>query len=587
MRKFGTPGVTVSVVHDGRLILAKGYGYADTETGRRVDGHETLFRIGSVSKTFVWASIMMLHERGLIDLDTDVNTYLKDYQLPDAFDEPVTLNHLMSHRAGFEETFGVFMHRDDGGTSLLDILKGDEPRRVNAPGARASYSNWGSGLAAKIVEDVTGLPFETFLQDEILMPLAMTRTTIKGPSIAPDHLKALYSHGYKMKNGIASKGEPMQIGAMAPIGAIGASAADMAQWMQVLLGGGAHNSVRLWQEQTAAKMFSRAFSDHAQATGLAHGFFTRELHGVEAFGHGGGTEGFRTYMEVTPALNAGVFISQNTAENAGLIREISDLVIARLVGVPVHSGAVSGLSEDAAKAYVGSYSSNRRSWSKFEKLFAVGSITAISYDDSGVLVVRSATGTRAFAPLVEGSDVFEDINGQRLQFGRDDRGRVTHYSVEPHSYERVSGLGDPNFLNVAIGAVSFFAMTMVLGAWRRQGRDVSQSSTGRLIGLLQIASVASVIFFFIGLVLTTMEFMDFGASDFLAYPPTALIVLRAAALSIVIAAVFCVASLYPTWRNSGWSIWRKSHHTFFAIALAFAASVFIEWNIVFAPFSSP
>src|SRR5262245_27826775 len=96
-------GAVISVVKDGKLLFAKGYGYADTEKRRPVTADSTLFRPGSISKLFTWTSVMQLVEQGKLDLDKDVNSYI-DFQVPPAFGKPVTLRDIMTHTAGFEET---------------------------------------------------------------------------------------------------------------------------------------------------------------------------------------------------------------------------------------------------------------------------------------------------------------------------------------------------------------------------------------------------------------------------------------------------------------------------------------------------
>ena len=585
-RSHGTPGVTVSVVQDGQLIFAKGYGYADIEAGSRVDGRETLFRIGSVSKTFVWAGVMVLHERGVIDLDADVNTYLKDFQIPEAFDAPVTLNDLMAHRAGFEETFGVFMDDGTNNTSRSDALIGDLPKRIHAPGTRTSYSNWGSALAAKIIEDVTGKSFAEFLQEEFLTPLAMTKTTLKGPSHAPAALKEAFSEGYQVKGGVISEQPPMQIGPFAPIGAMGSTAFDMAQWMSVLLGNGRHNGVQLWRADTAAAMFARVFPDRSDANDLARGFFSRKLHGVEAFGHGGGTAAFRTYMEVFPSLNAGVFISQNTTEEAGLVREITDLLIARLGGGRVQAGKLSKISAKDAKAYIGTYLSNRRSHSKFERLFGVAGARQIDFHKDGFLTITSEGGAVAFSPVPSAPDVFENRFGGRIHFARNANGQVDHYSSMYQSYDRAGTLENPMLLRLGIGAAGLSALSIFAGAWRRQGRGIEQTTIGHRLGVFQFVTGASV-FGFLGLLAIALGVLSsFTAASFLAYPPSELVNLRLGASLVVILGVIGVASLFPAWRMSGWSVWRKTHHTIFALALAWLSLVLLVWNVAFAPFTN-
>ena len=97
METLHVAGVTVSVVHGGEMILAKGYGFADVQNRTKVDPAVTLFRPGSISKTFTWTAAMQLHERGKTDLSAEVRTYLDEVELPDIYDEPITMSHIMAH----------------------------------------------------------------------------------------------------------------------------------------------------------------------------------------------------------------------------------------------------------------------------------------------------------------------------------------------------------------------------------------------------------------------------------------------------------------------------------------------------------
>ena len=96
-------GAVIAVVKDGALVFAKGYGYADTAKKTQISPEMTLFRPGSISKLFIWTAVMQQVEQGKLDLDRDVNDYL-DFKIPPAFDKPITLRDIMTHRTGFEET---------------------------------------------------------------------------------------------------------------------------------------------------------------------------------------------------------------------------------------------------------------------------------------------------------------------------------------------------------------------------------------------------------------------------------------------------------------------------------------------------
>jgi CubicO group peptidase (beta-lactamase class C family) len=150
-------GATVSVVKEGKLFFAKGYGFADIEGKRPVDPERTLFRVGSVSKLFTWTAVMQLYQEGKLDLDADLNTYLETPQIPPAYSEPITLAHLLTHTPGFEDRgIGLFARSADRLRPLADLLAAELPNRVRPPGQLASYSNHGTALAGLVVARVSG-----------------------------------------------------------------------------------------------------------------------------------------------------------------------------------------------------------------------------------------------------------------------------------------------------------------------------------------------------------------------------------------------------------------------------------------------
>src|ERR1700690_1097390 len=146
-------GATVAVIKDGKILLAKGYGFADVKSQRSVKADSTLFRIGSISKMFTWICVMQLVAEGKLKLDEDVNHYLKDFKIPPTYSKPITLKDLMTHTPGFEDrVLGLFGKDPHSLRPLGQILAEELPARVRPPGTLASYSNHGTGIAAYIVE---------------------------------------------------------------------------------------------------------------------------------------------------------------------------------------------------------------------------------------------------------------------------------------------------------------------------------------------------------------------------------------------------------------------------------------------------
>ena len=175
MKEQHIPNATVSVVSNGKVIFEKGYGYANVENQTRTNPEMTMFRIGSLSKLFTWTAIMQLVERGILDLDTDVNEYL-DFEIPSKLEgsnqgdsEPITLHHLMTHTPGFEDyADSIFRLSADKKPSLNEYVRQYMPARVFPPGEVMAYSNYGTALAGYIVEQVSGMPFSGICRKEYL-----------------------------------------------------------------------------------------------------------------------------------------------------------------------------------------------------------------------------------------------------------------------------------------------------------------------------------------------------------------------------------------------------------------------------------
>ncbi len=164
MEKEPIPGMVVTVVKDGQVFFAKGYGYANVDQRVPVDPQQTLFRIGSTSKLFLWTAVMQLAEQGKLDLDADINRYL-DFRIPATFSEPITMKNLMTHTAGFEQSnIGFYTYDPEYLSSLGDYLKKHIPARVFLPGKVGAYSNYGAALAGYVVERVSGMSYAEYVE---------------------------------------------------------------------------------------------------------------------------------------------------------------------------------------------------------------------------------------------------------------------------------------------------------------------------------------------------------------------------------------------------------------------------------------
>src|ERR1044072_9212488 len=233
IKKADIAGVTISVVKDGKLLFAKGYGYADVANKKLVSPQDTLFRPGSISKLFTWTAIMQLYEQGKLDLDRDINDYL-DYKIPEAFGKPITLKNVMTHTPGFEEQIKDLFDTKPIAPNLGQYLKTHIPARIYPPGTIPAYSNYATAVAGYIVERVSGRPFEQYVAENISQPLKMTHSTFTQP--LPQELAPFMSTGYRLGSDDA---EAFEVVNPFPAGSLSSTAADMAQVMIAHLQDGA------------------------------------------------------------------------------------------------------------------------------------------------------------------------------------------------------------------------------------------------------------------------------------------------------------------------------------------------------------
>ncbi|MDB5365711.1 MAG: serine hydrolase [Rhodospirillales bacterium] len=302
-------GAVVTVVKDGQVLFARGYGYADVAKRVPIDPAKTLFRVASVSKLFTWTAIMQLVEQGKLDLDRDVNTYL-DFKIPDAFGTPITLRHIMTHSAGFEEQLKDYRPTDARLRQPLGTwLRTHIPARVYKPGEVIAYSNYATGVAGYILERTYGKPFEQVMEDQILKPLGMANATFRQP--VPDSLTPDLALGYRLASAPPSGFEPSGI---LPPGALSVSARDMAKFMIAHLNKGAP----LLQPATSARMLEPTKAPVAGLNAMALGFYHMDRNGRRIVGHGGDITAFHSNVALLPDENVGLFISINSAGGMGV-----------------------------------------------------------------------------------------------------------------------------------------------------------------------------------------------------------------------------------------------------------------------------
>ena len=357
------PGAVVSVVKDGQVVTTRGYGWADTgASGGKpvaVDPQTSLFRVASISKIPTSIAAMQLVEQGKVDLDADISAYL-DFEIERRFDEPLTLRHLLTHSAGFEEHGSLTPTTD-----LEAYVKNDPPAQVFAPGTTPGYSNYGMALAGYIVQRVSGQPFETYVREHVLEPAGMTTSTYEQPlpaglagSLGPGHTFAGEEVSFELMGDF-------------PAGSLTVSAPDFAAFMNAQLS----RSPKLLREETWEQMWSPGLGEErlgnrAKAGEMGLGYFDLSRHGRRVVGHGGDIEGWHSQFELYPEEKTGIFISYNGDGNGSdssnnLREDLAQGFADRYFPGDAVKASGSKDSAERARQVAGSYVPSRTFWTTF------------------------------------------------------------------------------------------------------------------------------------------------------------------------------------------------------------------------------
>ncbi len=596
------PGVTVSIVQNGQVVLKKGYGFARLEpTPRPVDPDRTLFRIASISKTFTWIAVMREVEAGRMRLDAPINLYLPEQvRVRDqGFTTPVRVRDLMSHTPGFEDrALGQLFERDPARVRpQLVYLRQERPRREFEPGSTPAYSNYGVNLAGAAVAWVNQRPFERVIEQDITGPLGMSRTTFRDPYPArpdlpapmPPALAADVADGF-FWTGSGWRERPYEYTSQgAPAGGASTTAADMARYMTMILNGGSLEGATIYNAGTARGFRTPQWRPHPDVPGTAHGFLPFALPGGRTgWGHDGVLLSFRSSMIVAPDLGLGVFVAANGETGERLTRDLAPRIVERFYGPPptLPAPGSAWLKANAA-AFEGEYVANRRAFHGLEKLVGlINSRATVRVTDGGVLLVQGFGFTSRWLPVgTQGQ--FRQVDGWRtLAFEMKD-GRAIGYlpGGGVNSYKRL-GLfgGDGWFVNLGLLTLIASLATIAGVILRTRLRDYRETPMQRRVSLIQTTqSVLWVLTAFTaGLWLSKTGDI---AAIFFDWPGGLMLTASSCALVAALLSVANLALLPFVWRGGrrvdSWTLGRKLRFTATTLIFIGFSAVLATWGAIY------
>jgi len=570
MEKLHVPGAVFVLVKDGEIFFAKGYGYSDLEKKKPVIPDKTIFHLGSVSKLFTATAVMQMCEQGQLNLNDDVNKYLKHFQLEEKYPEPVTVANLLTHTSGLEQQgIETGVRNESELVPLGEYLASGALRRVMPPGEVIIYSSLGMALAGYLVEQISGVPFAEYIDENMFQPLGMSRSSFKQPP--PSRLASDLAMGYRYKNGSYKPYSTDYLSIIPPAGDFYTTATDIAHFMIAHLQDGRYGNSRILDEATAQDMHQQHFTHHPRLRGRAYGFSEWFENNQRAIFHDGGAPGFNTRLFLLPYQNLGFFVVWNS-NTIKLHWELTSQFLDHYYPVQNEHTPPQPSADfrNRTGCFTGSYHPYESS-KTIAKLSMIFEQIRVGNGSDGTLTV----GSNRYAevePLL-----FQRTDGDSyVAFREDYNDHVTHLFFGTAAYKKLRWYETTVF---QLGLIGFFVLVFLsacvvnlLPVFGLQLLHIPQSSQ-LLAGLTSALNLV----FLVGLAVAVFKIDQW---EFVYGVPPVLTVLLVIPLVTTILTVGLPIFAALTWESEYWSVIGRFHYSLITLsALAFIP--FLRyWNLL-------
>lgn len=573
-----SPGAAVVLVKDGEIIFSKGYGYADVESKTPVSADTTVFEYGSVSKLFVYTTIMRLSEQGKIDLNADIREYLPAGFLTELkYDKPITMIDIMNHTTGFEDyLFDIILTSPDNLPSYEETIMQSQPRQVYEPGTISAYSNYAVGLAGYIAEQMIGQDLHEYLMETMFMPLDMNNTSIH-PTLADK--PELVNHkaiGYHLKGDGSFTPFGWSYVPLYPVGATNGTANDLARFAMAFMPEEGQSSPLFEKRETLDEMLVQTLEMGPGMTGFAHGFieWDGESRGV---GHGGNTAAFSAQINIVPKERFGVIVLTNAQGEMDITSGLTEA----LIGKRKQEITIDTTDLPDASEIEGTYISARRMHTGFLELYEYLNPLDVKMIEQNKIQLSLAGQTSTMIqtnPYVYQS---VDTNGPIFKY----HFNTVYFEVSDGKVVRMSGdymtlpkgRSAPWLITssiIAVVSMLYFLITPLVLLIRklfRKNKPLNKSAFKTMLLLLVFNGTALIANNAVLLIRMLMHnyrsFHEFRLHILLNYP------------LIVLAAVFSIL-LIVKWKSANGSKWQKIFAITTLILLIALIIILINWQFL-------
>jgi CubicO group peptidase (beta-lactamase class C family) len=415
------PGATAIVVKDGEVLFQGARGMADLELGVPLTPDHVL-RLGSITKQFTAAAIMLLEQQGKLTVGDSITKYLPGYPI-NGYE--ITIEHLLTHTSGiFSYTsipgymVGNEIRADLSTEELVDVF--DDLEMDFSPGEQWSYSNSGYVVLGAIIEKVSGQSYADFVKDNIFEPLGMNNSHYGGSQLIPGR-----ASGYQAIEDGYTNAPFLSMTQPHAAGSLLSTVGDLARWNAGLFGG------ELLTEESVARMTTEFTLNDGEGTGYGYGLSVREIDGTPVIDHGGGIHGFATYALWMPEAKIYVALLCNNPDNLTGPNYVVRQMAAKATGNPLPTRTAIDLDGETLDEYVGVYTISETQ------------SRSVTVEDDRLYTQR--TGSMRMHAFAHAEDTFfYERNFSHFTFERDAEGRVARMLMyqggaeEPEVAERTS-----------------------------------------------------------------------------------------------------------------------------------------------------
>ncbi|MDJ1501739.1 serine hydrolase domain-containing protein [Xanthocytophaga agilis] len=307
----GIPGITIAITNGSDIVYSKAFGVTNIETKEKLEPKH-IFHIASVSKTFVATAVMQLYEKGKLDVNQPLITYLPYFKLNDERYKNITIRQMLNHTSGLPDVEDYEWEKatSDEGAAERYTRSLTDSKLISAPGAEFHYSNMAFDIMADLIAKVSGMSFEKYVKENILLPLEMNESSFYAPEIQKD-LRTSPHIGHPPKVSSVYPYNRMH----APSSTLNTNVLEMSHWAIANMNNGRYKSTQILSPATHAMMLTPTFvSNKERKVSIGLSWFMYSYQGLMNYEHGGGDLGYRSMLTLIPEKKIGIIILCNSEE---------------------------------------------------------------------------------------------------------------------------------------------------------------------------------------------------------------------------------------------------------------------------------